>query len=372
LVGNNLNTAPGPIEIEVTIFGPGYGESILLHMGSNKWVIVDSCINPTSNEPAPLTYLKQINVDPATAVKQVIISHWHDDHYRGIAKIVEVCSTAEFFCSAALKSEELSTTVFAYGNYKILESSGIDELKRIYEILRERANLNGGRRYIPPTFVAANQTLYRNSECSILSLSPSSASILAAQIEFAKMLSEDTKFKKRLIPMSTNLTAVVLWVAFGDFSILLGSDLEETGDANIGWSVIVNSPLRPDGKASCFKIPHHGSENAHHSDVWENMVEKESLTVLTPYENAGTKLPRKADVERICSLTSKAFSTAMLEKKRTIKRHKSVERTIREMGLNIRQLPSSFGYVRLRGKPSCDWTIDLSGDAVPLNNIYFP
>ena len=53
-----MNTAPKEEEIEVSIIGPGYGECILLHVGHNDWVVVDSCINPKTKKPAALEYLK--------------------------------------------------------------------------------------------------------------------------------------------------------------------------------------------------------------------------------------------------------------------------------------------------------------------------
>ena len=36
---------PGEDEFEVVLLGPGYGESIVLHVGYGGWIIVDSCIN---------------------------------------------------------------------------------------------------------------------------------------------------------------------------------------------------------------------------------------------------------------------------------------------------------------------------------------
>ena len=36
-----FSTAPKHDEIEFTVFGPGVGESSLLHYGDNEWLIVD-------------------------------------------------------------------------------------------------------------------------------------------------------------------------------------------------------------------------------------------------------------------------------------------------------------------------------------------
>ena len=50
---------PKPNEIEVTVFGPGYGECIVIHIGSGKWAIIDSCLDDAF-EPASLSYLRSL------------------------------------------------------------------------------------------------------------------------------------------------------------------------------------------------------------------------------------------------------------------------------------------------------------------------
>ena len=88
-------------QIEVTLFGPGYGECILLHIGNGNWVIVDSCFDE-QKEPAALTYLCDLGSNPAEVVRLIVATHWHDDHIRGMGKLVEVCNNATFCCASAL------------------------------------------------------------------------------------------------------------------------------------------------------------------------------------------------------------------------------------------------------------------------------
>jgi glyoxylase-like metal-dependent hydrolase (beta-lactamase superfamily II) len=114
LAGSNVDAPPALTEIEISDFGPGYGESLVLHLGENNWLIVDSCLDLTG-EPAPLTYLRHIQIDPATSVKQFIATHWHDDHIRGLGRIMRECTSAAFVCSAALRTREFLTLVTAYG-----------------------------------------------------------------------------------------------------------------------------------------------------------------------------------------------------------------------------------------------------------------
>jgi hypothetical protein len=36
---------PNRDEIDVIVVGPGFGESILVHIGDGDWIIVDSCLD---------------------------------------------------------------------------------------------------------------------------------------------------------------------------------------------------------------------------------------------------------------------------------------------------------------------------------------
>ena len=73
---------PSDDELEVSVFGPGIGECIVVHLGRHEWIIVDSCCD-TDNEPAATKYLKEIGIDTASEVKLIVASHWYDDHIRG-------------------------------------------------------------------------------------------------------------------------------------------------------------------------------------------------------------------------------------------------------------------------------------------------
>lgn len=39
-------TPPVADELEVSVFGPGVGESVVVHLGHGDWMVVDSCLNP--------------------------------------------------------------------------------------------------------------------------------------------------------------------------------------------------------------------------------------------------------------------------------------------------------------------------------------
>lgn len=98
---------PATDELEISVFGRGYGEAICVHIGNGDWVLVDSCLNPQTATPAGLGYLRSLGVSPADAVRLVTVTHWDDDHIRGIGQIVQECSGAVVACSAALRRVDI-------------------------------------------------------------------------------------------------------------------------------------------------------------------------------------------------------------------------------------------------------------------------
>ena len=101
----NAGMPPGKNVFEITLFGPGYGESVVLHVGNGAWIVVDSCIDQ-KNTPVAIDYLNRLGVDPAEAVTLVVATHWHDDHIRGMARLVAACTNAKFCCAGVLCRKE--------------------------------------------------------------------------------------------------------------------------------------------------------------------------------------------------------------------------------------------------------------------------
>ncbi|MGD0659085.1 MAG: MBL fold metallo-hydrolase [Syntrophorhabdales bacterium] len=368
-----IDWKPSPdVSVEVSVFGTAYGECILVGMDSD-WLIIDSCIDPQTNYPAPLSYLANRGIDPAQHVKQIVASHWHDDHIRGLAATVRACPGAEFVCSAALIPDEFLRLLKAYGRGIFAQSSGVDEFGSVLNILQDRARQRGTKE--PPIFATVNRLLHKGElrfgegkiPYQVWSLSPSDDSILAAKLQFSKLFPLSRQPKKRIMAGRPNHVAVVLLIVMGTLSILLGSDLEEEGPR--GWTVLMQQRKVDAVKSRFFKVAHHGSRNGHCDEVWDRMLEPRPIVVLTAYDNAGTQLPTKADVERISSLTDLGYITTRFTH-RKIKRDQTVEKTLREAVIDIRRTDLAFGLVRCSVGSSGEWKIDLFGDALPLSKMY--
>jgi hypothetical protein len=99
---------PLPDELEISLFGAGYGEAIALHVGHGRWILVDS-YRQRDKEPDHLAYLNQLGVDVSRAVQLIVVTHWHDDHVKGISDVYDVCLSANLVISAALRHPEFLT-----------------------------------------------------------------------------------------------------------------------------------------------------------------------------------------------------------------------------------------------------------------------
>ena len=363
---------PAKDQVEVALLGPGHGESVLVHLGNGNWVVVDSCLDSTTHEPAALSYLAEIGVAPAEAVRLVIATHWHDDHIRGMAQLLEMCPNADFCMSAALGAEEFIAMVSAYDEpHSSKCSSGVREIREVNRLLQERPDPS--RKAVPDRLI--NRLIPVDSghghRCVVTTLSPSDAQIDKFYAEIAALMPQVGQTMQRCPSQDPNQVAVVVWVEVGPLAILLGSDLEETRDPQSGWSVIVNSATRPQGMASVFKVAHHGSKNGHNDEVWTEMLAESPFVVLTPFRRS--QLPRPTDVARITGLTPDAYSTAKVRAPKAPTRAPAVAKTLGEMGATVTKAEPKTGILRLRNGGTADfetWSVELIRGACHLSQVH--
>ena len=204
------------------------------------------------------------------------------------------------------------------------------------------------------------------NECEIWSLSPDSGVFQNFLKSIGGLVPGAGQTKARLPGPTPNEAAVALWIKVQDIAVLLGADLEKWG-----WTVILRSKERPAGTASAFKVPHHGSANADEREVWTRMLESAPFAVLAPWRRGGRALPGENDVRRILSRTGNAYATAKDSRHAPRRRERMVERSIRESGLELRELAMSPGRLRLRRPlhPKAQWTVERFGIACHLKDF---
>ena len=353
----NAGMPPGKNVVEITLFGPGYGESVVLHVGSGAWIVVDSCIDQ-KNTPVAIDYLNRLGVDPAEAVTLVVATHWHDDHIRGMARLVAACTNAKFCCAGVLcRKEFLEVAGALEAHPSSAAGSGLREIHGVF------SHLAHSTPFLTPAL--ANRRILVCGACEVWSFSPDDSLFQAFLKAVGALLPGTSQARIRAPSLSPNEVAVALWIQVGDVAVVLGSDLEKQG-----WTRILQSGERPSGLASAFKIPHHGAKNADEPNVWTRMLVSEAVAVLTPWRRGGRELPTPADVRRIRSCTPNAYATAKhYPTGRT--RAGMVDRTLRELGVTLRGVPTSSGAIRLRRRlgADADWRVETFGTACRLDEF---
>jgi glyoxylase-like metal-dependent hydrolase (beta-lactamase superfamily II) len=128
---------PASDEIEVSLFGRGYGEAALLHLGDNRWVLIDSLVEADAQLPT-LRYLEEIGVEPAAAIELIVATHWHDDHVKGISRAYAAAPSAVFAMPQAMMDAEVGAFLGqASGGGSQRFSSGVAELGKVARLRNE-------------------------------------------------------------------------------------------------------------------------------------------------------------------------------------------------------------------------------------------
>ena len=321
-----------------------------------------------TKNPIALDYLKCLGLNPKEVIKHIVVTHWHDDHIKGISDIAEKCPQADIILPNAFLDPKFGRLVgLENENRMIPVGSGLRELKNIFISFKE-----GSRKKSSPIWAIANLPLFPSGRKKMIALSPSHKEVTRSIQFVADILAkiEINGEQKKVVYNKSNDTSIVLWIEVNKLRALLGSDLEFTRATGCGWDAILSSSFAPKQKAKIFKVPHHGSKTSHHDSLWEKLLVKKAFAVLTPYTSS--KLPRKSDANRILGFTSQAYSASQKGTPKKIKRNAAVERTIKEVTKSKRVLESRLGAVRInyniRNKKYCQ---TLFGAATHLKNYQF-
>jgi len=346
-----LGSRPDSDCAEVSLFGPGIGECVVLHVGDGKWFIVDSCLCPDSKLPVAQIYLESIGVDLASQVTGILVTHWHGDHIQGISRLFEACSNANLYFSLALSNDEALEMVgmFEKNNFSSPDIY-VREFAKVLAIFREK-------RYPASklTPVSEKYTFFddRTQNRRLITLSPSRTAVTQA---IADIIAQTPAYQgdrvRHVVPNHTNFNAVALHFSFGEFSALLGSDLEDNGNVLTGWSAVLNSQMHKVlslQNANVYKVSHHGSETGHVDDVWQHLLEQKPLSIATPFVRSG--LPKNTDIARIVPLSSEFIVTRDPRSKGKSKLPDTMaEKTMNEVTRRRVILDGKVGHIQVRAK----------------------
>ncbi|HLP37730.1 MBL fold metallo-hydrolase [Lacibacter sp.] len=337
-------------EAEITLIGTGgYGESILLFLNNEDWIIIDSCVEPGNNYPASLQYLKSIGAN-LDKVVLVICTHWHNDHIRGISQVIKECINAQFCFSRAHDREKFLYFVssdYQKSNYDRLNSSSLEFVDSLTELAKR-----SGRAIT----ALENKILYNQGNCHVYALSPSEFTMEAFDNELAQLI-PGINPNIKAIRQTPNARSVAIYVKIGEHAALLGADLEVSSNNKEGWlNILDNSLVVGNGKkASLFKISHHGSGNGYHERIFQELLHPNPVSKLTPW-NKADGLPDPQMLGVYLTHTDQLYMTAPYISKSPKKRDKSIEKLIKSMNYELSEIKYKKGII------SCRIKIDDIGD----------
>ena len=339
-----------------------------MHVGTGQWIIVDSCIDQHTKQIPVLDYLSRLGVETSRDVVLVVGTHAHDDHIAGLSRILEKCESATFVCSSAITSEEFMATIEADADIERLFRKAIrSEYRKIFGIIENR-NVVGS---IPPAIRALEmRELWARGgsdqipPASAIALSPSDHAVTRALGALASGLAKTAD--RRLIKLvDPNEFAVAMWVTVGEVALLLGADLT-AGPAGCGWNAVV-SRFAPAKRASAFKIPHHGSPNAHHDEVWSQLVTEDVIALLAPFRMGHRPLPADDDVQRIKMTSSAVYCSANPKAPALSKDVKRTRAALSSLGAtNVRFEGRTWQVRARRALDTSEWRVECFAPAMQL------
>lgn len=359
LFSSDVLTLPEDNELEVSIFGSGYGESIVMHIPHVGWGIIDSCVQKFDGQPIvpPLEYLLKILDDPYPKLAFLILTHPHEDHCKGIDRIIKgypggierVCrydgfGLRELRAQNANKNTELRRIVPGL----VYAFRAMDEAKDKGSQLKDLGEM---------TLVFEKRVKTEKDsfiDIRMMALSPSSKSKEKYLNELLKAINiEEGTFLVEKDCTDHNLISVALVLTVGNLQVVFGSDVEAGTNNETGWSGIVSNINEPSLWAHIVKVPHHGSENAHNDLAWEKFCSKEKpIALIAPFLNGSVVLPKENDVERIKALSQKVGVTGYINLEKRLKKYysrdvvRSIESTVRNM--EVIERSEKPGLIRVR------------------------
>lgn len=358
--------SPTPEELEVNVFGPGFGECIVMHLGNNEWVIIDSCpyweTPETRSGPVALRYLESIGVDPSTKVSAIVCSHWHDDHIWGLSQVIAACPSARFMLPAVLTNKEITQRASLAMRGAI--GSGLREVGRCFAALTDRVTKTGTPG-IDPRRASAGTIIYRDDPRGVLvqALSPSDSEVEGILNAVVEHISLDGPSGLDLPLPSLNASSIVVSVKFGSHYSLMGADLEVEANPRMGWTAVIDDATGPGARSGLIKIPHHGSEGAISDDFWDTLTSQEPIGLMTPFSNGTVTLPSAAGRALLKTRCGRVFMSSLQALRRLQDRNDPLFGIMSTQAEEIREERNLHGHVRARMDRNGDWAVQTFGDA---------
>jgi hypothetical protein len=358
IFSKNILNLPEDNELEICFFGPGYGESIVVHIPSIGWGIIDSCnvkVKSKSITPA-LEYLLQLLSPPYPLLSFIVLTHSHEDHYSGFDQIIKKYPGGiRRICR--YDGDGIRELKIYLVQQKIANNNILPGLVQVFDAM-DNAIKSGVhlRRLSEMTSIIDVNNIqiegYGTTDIKLLALSPSAISVKKYVEMLFALYPQKGKAVKPGDDRLHNLLSVAILLKIGNIQIIFGSDVETGTDDNMGWNGILNNDC-PNLWANLVKVAHHGSESGYNANAWEKHSGKGlPFAIVTPFNKGSVSLPKENDLKRLNIVTNKIGLTSVVETTEKLERYypRDVIKSIRYRTRAIKTIlpPNKLGLIRYR------------------------
>lgn len=248
----------------VVVFGPGYGESVVVRTPCGAWLVVDSLRDPTTGINPALRLLRANDAQASC----LILTHPHEDHAAGFEDLVAGHPGA----------------LVGY-----IEVSGANAFDPLRDPDAERGLRTGRAEHA----VAAIRDRWDSDPASRWSLALGDMRMLGeAAIRVLSPHRDAVAEARRKGAEDLNRLSAALAIEWKGVRLVLGADVPASQ-----WRRIVRDhPTSAPGEHAGLKVPHHGSQASQHPALAEPVDGRPRCWMLTPWSR-GRMLPRLEDGE---------------------------------------------------------------------------
>ncbi len=300
--------ADAEVTLQLYVFGPGVGESIVLRLPCGQWGVVD-CYAPTgiAVEHDIVEFLRQRKVE---RLAFFCLTHPHADHFYGAHRLLEAYhgKIDRLWRYGGFSGKELHAKIVLAARIKAKREQDLeaDQLADDFTLLlqgikREKIGLSDENYRL----VIAPASLLKSAAYEISALRPGSALVEDIQ---DRVLARNVDHRRGHLLFNEeegsvlNSLSVVLSIRFGKACVVLLGDAEGA-DEDIHAHA---------DKFAMLKIAHHGSSNGYGVNALETSAKPSAkavtIAVVTPYNRS--RLPRDEMIDRYETVSRTLIVTA--------------------------------------------------------------
>ena len=360
-------------EIEITVLGinESVGESIVVHIGSGEWVIIDCC-KTRDGINLPLYYLSEIGAD-LSKVLRVACTHLHSDHIVGLSEVLDRCKNSRFAYSMVGDHNSLKYVIAQYKKDANLPNEGtFGEFMKCIDIVKKQ------RRKVVP--IGLDQPIFADPNRKILGISPS---INMNEMYQWKLLRYNLNDPIPSNLLKTNFCSVASILLIGKVHAILGADLESNRRYNEdieackencnrkskrGWcNVFQSSQYFLHYKYDYIKISHHSSSTGYCPLLWEQFMSHQSIGSSTIFVQGKNALPSQEMINKYADKCSELYYTSKIPTSIRDKKGRSILDDKKKTAIiDMCSVQEGIGVISSRRKidGSNSWVTDMYESAI--------